>query len=88
MSTISVTGDVKEKLFKIATELQAKLGRRVDLNETMDYLIFHAEKRPDLLEKATRPLPSSLHATAKSAYSELISERRKDERRSARRYGS
>jgi hypothetical protein len=88
MSTISVTSDVKEKLFKIATKLQVRLGRRVDLNETIDYLISHAEKRPDLLNRACRPIPKSMQISAKNAYDELISERRNDEQRSARRYGS
>jgi len=88
VNTIFVTNNVKEKLFKFATELQMKLGRPVDLNETIEYLISHAEKRPDLLDRATASIRRSVHTTAKSAYDELILERRKDERKSARRYGS
>jgi hypothetical protein len=33
MTTISVSEDVKQKLLRVASELQIKLGRRVDLNE-------------------------------------------------------
>ena len=39
MSTISVTENVKESLLKVALELQLKLGRRIDLNEAIRYLL-------------------------------------------------
>ena len=45
MTTISVTDDVKEKLLKIASELQIKLGRRVDLNEAVQFLISEKERK-------------------------------------------
>lgn len=82
MTTISVTDEVKEKLLKKSSELQIKFGRRVDLNEAIDYLISHSDKRPDLLERACRPVSGF-----ESAYRELIEERRKDEERARRRYG-
>jgi predicted CopG family antitoxin len=74
MSTISVTEDVKEALLKIASELQLKLGRRVDLNEAIRYLLTKGIKRPDLLEKACRPISGF-----EDAYKELRKERMKDE---------
>jgi predicted CopG family antitoxin len=74
MNTISVTEDVKEALLKIASELQLKLGRRVDLNEAIRYLLTKGIKRPDLLEKACRPISGF-----EDAYKELRKERMKDE---------
>ena len=46
MTTISVTDDVKEKLLKVASELQIKLGRRVDLNDALRFLVEQREKKP------------------------------------------
>jgi len=73
---------VKEKLLKKSSELQIKFGRRVDLNEAIDYLISNSEKRPKLLESARRPIHDF-----ESAYQDLILERRKDEERTRRQFG-
>ncbi|MGC8932766.1 MAG: VapB-type antitoxin [Candidatus Methanodesulfokora sp.] len=82
MTTISVTEDVKEALLKIASELQLKLGRRVDLNEAIRYLLTRGKKDPNLLEEACRPIPGF-----ELAYKELMEERRRDEERTRRKYG-
>jgi len=82
MTTISVTDDVKEALLKVASELQLKLGRRVDLNEAIRYLLVRGKRDPELLEEACRPLPEF-----ELAYKELIEERREDEGRASRKYG-
>ncbi|MEJ2781009.1 hypothetical protein WIW89_08970 [Stygiolobus sp. CP850M] len=43
---IRVSKDVKEKLAKIAAELQLNKGKRVSLNEAVEYLItFYEENR-------------------------------------------
>ena len=55
MTTISVSEDVKEKLLKVASELQIKLGRRVDLNEALSFLVDQSKRNPQLLEEACRP---------------------------------
>jgi predicted CopG family antitoxin len=82
MSTISVTEDVKEALLKIASELQIKRGRRIDLNEAIRYLLNMRVKRPDLLEEACKPVPGF-----EEAYEELKKERMKDEERARRKFG-
>ena len=56
ITTILVTEDVKQKLLKVASELQIKLGRRVDLNEALRFLVDQREKNPQLLEEACRPV--------------------------------
>jgi len=81
MTTISVTEDVKEALLKVASELQLKLGRGVDLNEAIRYLLTRGKKDPNLLEEACKPIPEF-----ELAYRELIEERRKDEGRARREY--
>ena len=46
MTTISVSEDVKQKLLRVASELQIKLGRRVDLNEALNFLVDQRKKNP------------------------------------------
>jgi len=80
MTTISVTEDVKQKLPKVASELQIKLGHRVDLNEALRYLVDKREKNPELLNEACKPLIG-----AREAVDELQSERKLDEQRLERK---
>jgi septal ring factor EnvC (AmiA/AmiB activator) len=83
-TTVSITEEVKAQLVKIAADLQKKKGRRVDLNEAIEYLVSaRREKRPDLLEKTLAAIPHHYD----SDYKLLTTERRKDELRSKRRYG-
>jgi len=75
-----VKEDTKRELFKIAGELQAKLGRKIDFDETLRYLIRvykSGKKRKMLFERFTEPIPN---VSFEDAYNELISERRRDER--------
>jgi predicted CopG family antitoxin len=80
MTTISVTEDVKQKLLKVASELQIKLGHRVDLNEALRFLVEQREKNPQLLNEACKPLVG-----AREAVEELQSERKLDEQRLERK---
>jgi predicted CopG family antitoxin len=82
MTTISVTENVKRALLKIASELQSKLGIRIDLNEAIRYLLKGGKKNPNLLEEACRPIPEF-----ELAYEELIEEKKRDEERARRKYG-
>ncbi|RSN72319.1 MAG: hypothetical protein DSO07_12630 [Thermoproteota archaeon] len=82
MTTISVTENVKRALLKIASELQSKLGIRIDLNEAIRYLLKRGKKNPNLLEEACRPIPEF-----ELAYEELIEEKKRDEERARRKYG-
>jgi hypothetical protein len=80
MTTISVTEDVKQKLLEVASELQIKLGHRVDLNDALRFLVDQREKNPQLLEEACKPV-----AGAKVAIEELQKERKFDEARLERK---
>jgi predicted CopG family antitoxin len=80
MTTISVTEDVKQKLLKVASELQIKLGRRVDLNEALRFLVDQREKNLQLLEEACIPTTG-----VKEAVEELGRERKLDEARLERK---
>jgi predicted CopG family antitoxin len=80
MTTISVTDDVKQKLLKVASELQIKLGHRVDLNEALRFLVDEREKNPQMLEEACKPMPG-----AREAIEELQEERKLDETRLERK---
>ena len=80
MTTISVTDDVKQKLLRIASKLQIKLGRRVDLNEALRYIIDEKERKPHLLDEACKPLTD-----AEDTLEELYAERKLDEERLERK---
>jgi hypothetical protein len=83
MTTIAVSEDVKQKLLRVASELQLKLGHRVDLNEALNFLISQREKNADLLEKACKPTVG-----VKETLEELQTERKHDEIRLERKIGS
>ena len=76
MTTVAVTREVKRRLLRVASELQLKLGRKVELNEAISYLLTREKRRADLLGAASRSLPGF-----EEGYRELIQERRKDEER-------
>jgi predicted CopG family antitoxin len=80
MTTISVTEDVKEKLLKVASELQLKLGRRVDLNDALRFLVDQKEKNPQMLQEACSPTVG-----VKEALEELQKERKLDNARLERK---
>ncbi len=81
MTTISVTEDVKEKLLKVASELQIKTGRRVDLNDALRFLVDQREKKnPRLLDEACSPTSG-----VKEALGELETERKIDDDRLERK---
>lgn len=82
VTTISVTDDVKEKLLKIASELQIRFGRRVNLNQAIRFLLSEREKRPQLLDEACKATPK-----VEEALKELYMERRLDEKRLERKIG-
>jgi len=82
MTTISVTDDVKEKMLKIASDLQIKLRRRVDLNEAVRFLVSEREKKTQLLEQACKPIRE-----AEEALEESYQERALDEKRLERKIG-
>ena len=77
---ITVTEDVKQKLLNVASELQIKLGRRVDLNEAVRFLIDHRAKNAHLLEEACKPTVGQTEAAK-----ELHRERKLDETRFGRK---
>ncbi len=56
VESISVTDDVWEELLILASKLWLMLGRRVDFNDAIRYLLLKESRRPELLERATRPV--------------------------------
>ena len=72
MTTISVTEDVKQKLLEVASELQIKLGHRVDLNEALRFLVDQREKSPQLLEEACKPIVGAKEASEELQRSENL----------------
>ena len=88
-TTIAVSDEVKERLLRVASQLQIRFGRRVDFDEAIRYLLSERErvKDPRLLEEACRPVPDA-EEVAREAVDELYRERRLDEERLERKLGS
>jgi len=77
MSTIAIKEETKRELLKFVSELQIKLGRRVDFDEAIRFLLmYRRKKRPKLLLEACTP-----RRDVEEALKELYEERRKDERK-------
>lgn len=76
MTTIAVDDDVRDDLLRISAELQLKLGRRVNYNDVLRYLLTSHGKRPECLKKAViKGLDSN------NLIQELRNERIKDEKK-------
>lgn len=88
VTTIAVSDDVKARLLRVASELQIRFGRRVNLNEALNYLLSERErvKNPRLLEEACKPVPDA-ERVARKAVDELYRERGLDEERLERKHG-
>ena len=83
MSVIRVSKSTKIELLRYASELQRRLGRKVDFDEAIAYLLREVRrKRPELLIRACSPVEG-----AEEILSELYEERKKDEERIKRKYG-
>ena len=83
MSVIRVSKSTKVELLRYASELQMRLGRRVNFDEAIAQLLREARrKRPELLMEACSPIKE-----AEELISELYRERRLDEGRAKRKYG-
>jgi hypothetical protein len=78
--TIKISKEAKEELVKVAADLQAKTGRRVDLDEALKHLIRSGRRRPELLDESFGAVPSL-------SLDDLYEERRRDERATKRKYG-
>jgi len=77
MSTIAIKEETKRELLKFVSELQIKLGRRVDFDEAIRFLLMYRRKKsPKLLLEACTP-----RRDVEEALKELYEERRGDERK-------
>ncbi|RLE98963.1 MAG: hypothetical protein DRJ63_06665 [Thermoprotei archaeon] len=81
MVVIRVSESTKKELIRFIARLEAKLGRRVSMDEAIRFLLFSRVKRPELLEIACSPI------NGENLVEELYEERRKDEERVKRKYG-
>ena len=81
MTTISVTKRCKRKTIEgCGPKIQMKMGRRVDLNDALRFLVDQRKKNPRLLEEACSPTSG-----VKEALEELETERKLDDERLERK---
>ncbi len=77
--TMRVSKSTKEKLIRLAARLQEERGRKVTLDEAIRFLLDAREKRAGLLGSIFGSIPDL-------STEELYEERKKDEKRTSRRY--
>ena len=56
MTTISISEDLRRQLLKVAAELQARRGEKVDYDQVVSYLLSRAKRDEQLLKKACAPV--------------------------------
>jgi hypothetical protein len=78
--TIKVSKEAKKELVRVAAELQAREGRRVDLDEAIKHLLRSGKRDQSALASLFGSVPGL-------NLDELREERIKDERRAKRKYG-
>ena len=64
-TTITVSEGLRSELVKLAAELQMKLGRKVDYEDVIRYLISKHGKNPKLLREACAPVGVSVESACK-----------------------
>jgi len=82
--TIKVSRETKQSLVRVAARLQEKAGKRIDLDEAIQYLISSThvkEGKPEILDEVFGSVPTL-------SIRDLRSERRLDELMAARKYRS
>ena len=78
--TIKVSKEAKRELLRVAAAIQAREGRRVDLDEAIKHLLRAGRPRPELLDSVFGAVPTL-------TIEDLQEERRRDERAAERKYG-
>jgi hypothetical protein len=79
--TIKISKEAKRELIRIAATLQAREGRRIDLDEAIKYLLRTGRgRRPEILSSLFGAVPSL-------ELDDLRKERAEDEQRTKRKYG-
>lgn len=82
--TIKVRRELREALYEIAGELQIKLGRRISLNDTIEYLIKYYREREGFTKKPELLLSLFASLRGEDLIGELRRGRLEDEEKSER----
>jgi len=76
-TTITISESLRGQLVKLAAELQMKIGKKVDYEDVIRYLIKKSQKDPRLLQSACMPT----HLSPDEARVELRRGRAEDRRK-------
>jgi hypothetical protein len=72
-TTISISEDLRKQLLKVAAELQAKTGQKVDYDEVVRYLLSRFARDEQLFKQACAPVdvdPSRVRAELRKGRAE------------------
>ena len=79
-TTITVSDALRTQLVRLAADLQSKIGRKVDYEDVIRYLIAKSQRNDRLLWEACAPVPASV----KEFRAELRKGRAEDRQREIR----
>jgi predicted CopG family antitoxin len=54
-TTITISDRTRQELLRIAADLQAKRGKKIDYEDVIEYLILKAKSNIELFRRATAP---------------------------------
>ncbi len=86
MTTIAVSNATKRRLLEVAADLQRRLGRKVDFDDAISYLISLYEENAKRYELFELFCSSIKEASFEELYRELVEERRRDEKRRGQKF--
>jgi hypothetical protein len=76
-TTISISDKLRKELLRVAAQLQARSGEKVDYDQVVSYLLSRVRRDEQLFKKACAPVPLDLSSTR----DELRRGRAEDQRR-------
>jgi hypothetical protein len=82
-TTISISEDLRKQLLKIAAELQARTGEKIDYDEVVRYLLSRAARDEQLFKQACAPVDVDV-----SRMREELRKGRKEDRRREEAFGA
>jgi len=77
MTTISISEGLRKRLLKVAAEIQARTGEKIDYDEVVRYLLSRVTRDEQLLKQACAPV----EIAASKMREELRKGRAEDQRR-------
>ena len=78
-TTISISDEMRRELVRVAAELQARLGERIDYDQVIRYLVSRAMRNERLLREACVPIRVSSEEARRELRKGRLEDRKREE---------